>query len=71
MCLICFTAECGMAGPTDNRIVGPGSSEATPHEYPWQVALFFTEGGSGGRYFCGGSLISKTDKNQNVIYPNI
>ena len=33
------------------RIVG--GQEATPHSYPFQVALFIGEG-----YFCGGSIIS-------------
>jgi secreted trypsin-like serine protease len=43
-------AVCGKPGPAE-RIVG--GTEATPHQYPWQVALFIDD-----LYFCGGSLIS-------------
>ena len=35
-----------------NRIVG--GEEATPHEYPFIVALHID-----GRYFCGGSILSE------------
>ena len=30
-----------------------GGVEATPHQFPWQVGLFFDG------YFCGGSIICK------------
>merc|ERR1711890_138501 len=48
-------ADCGIPGPMveeHERIVG--GVEATPHEFPWQVGLFFDG------YFCGGSIISET-----------
>merc|ERR1712242_334491 len=47
-------AECGVPGPMaeeHERIVG--GVEATPHQFPWQVGLFFDG------YFCGGSIISE------------
>merc|ERR1712223_1298917 len=47
-------AACGVPGPMaeeHERIVG--GVEATPHQFPWQVGLFFDG------YFCGGSIISE------------
>merc|ERR1711997_1162645 len=47
-------AECGVPGPMaeeHERIVG--GVEASPHQFPWQVGLFFDG------YFCGGSIISE------------
>merc|ERR1712186_217906 len=47
-------AACGVPGPMaeeHERIVG--GQEATPHQFPWQVGLFFDG------YFCGGSIISE------------
>merc|ERR1711997_647027 len=41
---------CGIPNAQPNKIVG--GVEATPHQFPWQVGLFFD------RYFCGGSIIS-------------
>merc|ERR1712203_360902 len=45
---------CGTPGPMAlddfEKIVG--GVEATPHQFPWQVGLFFDG------YFCGGSIIS-------------
>merc|ERR1712172_281044 len=47
-------ATCGTPGPMAlddfEKIVG--GVEATPHQFPWQVGLFFDG------YFCGGSIIS-------------
>merc|ERR1711890_75852 len=46
-------ADCGIPGPMveeHERIVG--GVEATPHQFPWQVGLFFDG------YFCGGSIIT-------------
>ncbi|XP_076042405.1 chymotrypsin BI-like [Oratosquilla oratoria] len=46
------SASCGtMSAEAAARIVG--GTEATPHSYPWQVALFIDSG-----FFCGGALIS-------------
>merc|ERR1719251_347949 len=46
-------ATCGIEGPARaGRIVG--GHEATPHQWPWQVALFIDN-----TWFCGGSLISE------------
>jgi len=42
---------CGIPNVAHERIVG--GVEATPHEFPWQVGLFFDG------YFCGGSIISE------------
>merc|ERR1712240_874572 len=42
--------ECGVPGPMDKRV---GGEEATPHSYPWMVALFVDD-----PWFCGGTLIS-------------
>jgi len=50
-----FAAECGVPGA--NMFI-TGGNEATPHEYPWMAALFFTQAGTEGTYFCGGTLIS-------------
>jgi len=47
-------ADCGTPGPMveeHEKIVG--GVEATPHQFPWQVGLFFDG------YFCGGSIISE------------
>merc|ERR1711976_256454 len=47
-------AACGVPGPMaeeQERIVG--GVEATPHQFPWQVGLFFDG------YFCCGSIISE------------
>ncbi|XP_076042129.1 brachyurin-like [Oratosquilla oratoria] len=45
-------ASCGQMSPeAEARIVG--GSQATPHAYPWQVALFIDSS-----FFCGGALIS-------------
>merc|ERR1712241_399961 len=44
-------ADCGIPNAkSNNKIVG--GQEATPHQFPWQVGLFFDG------YFCGGSIIS-------------
>ena len=48
-------AACGVEGPAvekEGRIVG--GVEATPHTWPWQVALFIDDA-----WFCGGSIISE------------
>merc|ERR1712060_670645 len=47
-------AACGIEGPAakEGRIVG--GVEATPHSWPWQVALFIDDA-----WFCGGSIISE------------
>merc|ERR1712012_1180255 len=48
------SASCGIpnaAAESTNKIVG--GVEATPHQFPWQVGLFFDG------YFCGGSIISE------------
>merc|ERR1712212_1098998 len=47
-------AACGIGGPAakEGRIVG--GVEATPHSWPWQVALFIDDA-----WFCGGSIISE------------
>jgi len=46
-------AECGIEGPQyKGKIVG--GEEATPHTWPWQVALFIDNA-----WFCGGSIISE------------
>jgi len=42
---------CGIPNANPEKIVG--GVEATPHEFPWQVGLFFNG------YFCGGSIISE------------
>merc|ERR1739837_48284 len=42
---------CGIPNAQPNKIVG--GVEATPHEFPWQVGLFFDG------YFCGGTIISE------------
>jgi len=42
---------CGIPNAENDKIVG--GVEATPHEFPWQVGLFFDG------YFCGGSIISE------------
>merc|ERR1712011_14657 len=42
---------CGIPNAQQDKIVG--GVEATPHEFPWQVGLFFDG------YFCGGSIISE------------
>merc|ERR1711953_1429552 len=42
---------CGIPNANPEKIVG--GVEATPHESPWQVGLFFNG------YFCGGSIISE------------
>ena len=47
-------ADCGVPGfklEDHERIVG--GVEARPHQFPWQVGLFFDG------YFCGGSIICK------------
>merc|ERR1711936_534254 len=45
--------ECGIEGPPSmDRIVG--GFEATPNQWPWQVALFIDNA-----WFCGGALISE------------
>jgi len=45
-------ADCGIPNAkSNNKIVG--GQEATPHQFPWQVGLFFDG------YFCGGSIISE------------
>jgi len=44
-------AECGIEGPTAKIV---GGEEATPHTWPWQVALFIDNA-----WFCGGSIISE------------
>merc|ERR1712223_1040333 len=46
--------DCGTPG---GKMFITGGNEATPHEYPWMAALFFSQGGE-GTYFCGGTLIS-------------
>jgi len=33
-----------------------GGSQATPHQFPWQVGIFMDDS-----YFCGGSIICKFD----------
>jgi len=51
-----FAGECGIEGPpaaAEDRIVG--GVEASPNQWPWQVALFVDNA-----WFCGGSLISDT-----------
>ena len=50
-------ATCGIEGPpakaqSEGKIVG--GVEATPNQWPWQVALFVDDA-----WFCGGSLISE------------
>merc|ERR1712037_319070 len=47
-------ATCGTPGPMvlDDFEKIVGGVEATPHQFPWQVGLFFDG------YFCGGSIIS-------------
>merc|ERR1712011_68153 len=42
---------CGIPNAQQDKIVG--GVEATPHEFPWQVGLFFDG------YFCGGTIISE------------
>jgi len=42
---------CGIPNANPEKIVG--GVEATPHEFPWQVGLFFDG------YFCGGTIISE------------
>jgi len=42
---------CGIPNAQPDKIVG--GVEATPHEFPWQVGLFFDG------YFCGGTIISE------------
>merc|ERR1739844_383626 len=44
-------ADCGIpnAGSNDKIV---GGQEASPHQFPWQVGLFFDG------YFCGGSIIT-------------
>jgi len=42
---------CGIPNANPEKIVG--GVEATPHEFPWQVGLFFNG------YFCGGTIISE------------
>merc|ERR1712099_103446 len=42
---------CGIPNAENDKIVG--GQEATPHQFPWQVGLFFDG------YFCGGSIISE------------
>ena len=42
---------CGIPNANPEKIVG--GVEATPHEFPWQVGLFFDG------YFCGGTIICK------------
>merc|ERR1711936_479276 len=45
--------ECGIEGPPSmDKIVG--GFEATPNQWPWQVALFIDNA-----WFCGGALISE------------
>merc|ERR1712045_598160 len=45
--------ECGIEGPPSmDKIVG--GFEATPNQWPWQVALFIDNA-----WFCGGTLISE------------
>merc|ERR1711862_493626 len=44
-------AECGIEGPKAKIV---GGEEATPHTWPWQVALFIDNA-----WFCGGSIISE------------
>ena len=41
--------SCGIPNTQSDKIVG--GVEATPHEFPWQVGLFFDG------YFCGGTII--------------
>merc|ERR1712172_170236 len=43
--------ECGIEGPAAKIV---GGVEATPHTWPWQVALFIDDA-----WFCGGSIISE------------
>merc|ERR1712213_258337 len=43
---------CGTPGPKSDIEKIVGGQEATPHQFPWQVGLFFDG------YFCGGSIIS-------------
>ena len=45
------TEACGIPNAQPDKIVG--GVEATPHEFPWQVGLFFDG------YFCGGTIICK------------
>merc|ERR1712107_352109 len=44
---------CGTPGPKSDIEKIVGGQEATPHQFPWQVGLFFDG------YFCGGSIISE------------
>jgi len=50
--------QCGKSnqGGLDARIVG--GEPADPHEFPWQVSVYYTRT-SGGTSFCGGSIVSK------------
>lgn len=41
---------CGIPNLSDKIV---GGQEAQPHQFPWQVGLFFDG------YFCGGSIICK------------
>ena len=43
--------ECGIEGPAAKIV---GGVEATPNQWPWQVALFIDNA-----WFCGGALISE------------
>lgn len=57
---VSFAADCGTPAipPTLGKIVG--GTEAKPHSWPWQVALYTKSGIFGTWYqFCGGSLINE------------
>ena len=43
--------SCGV--PNDDQINLDGCQEATPHQFPWHVQIFFCG------FYCGGSIISK------------
>ena len=53
---IAATAATAALAQTDPRIVG--GQEATPGEWPWQVALVQSGGDTYLGQFCGGSLIA-------------